>query len=290
MKTKHVMLLMTVILSAILVTGAFWFAFNGKQSENVNMSFFLTIMIMLATAAVIAAVLVKKRNDRRLKMLNESYREVYDQCVLYIQASGIGFREAKMVADDLLELFHDAQVSGRDVKAFVGNNQKAFADDILATFGGRNSFLFHEISGLQFFIGYLLIIKWVVNMEQINSFEAYLSNQIDISTVLLFALISFILIPSVFFTYIRGLINKKMWVLPVSLIGFPVILFGLFILFIRIVRGNLMEYAWAKSLVDGTTVIFDSSVFVYLGILTIVLLFFLKGIIRKHVLKKNLLV
>ncbi len=253
----------------MLVILALFFFFTG-QSANISETILFACVILFAVVMFLYSFYQRKRYERSISKLNADYKEVYMLVVDKITTSNLTSLERHQVKEDLLNMMVDAENRDESVQSFVGNVDE-FSKSIIDALGGNMSLLIYEITGLQYFIGFIIFAKFADNLNQIRSLSDYFDATISYKSLLLFTLVSLITIPLIFFMYKKNVEGKL-----ITQIGIPilsVLSFELMVLLINSVEFN-----------KGQTVVFDS---IYVFITALLLLFV--GFIIKRGISKHLI-
>lgn len=279
--------LMTVIVSGLLLLLMAVYFIKDDLSNSKGDTVIFIVVGLIAVGAIVIGLLMKYRRDHQLRYLNSVYRVAYDQINAYIATANLSLMEKKKVGYDLLEIFSEAQQRNRDIKDVIGTNQRQFADDVVTALGGKLSWLVYGTIGLQYFIMYMLLIKAADNMDQMSHLKNYLEAEVDQSSLLLFAIVSFIVIPVIFKLNRQHILKQNMFKMIGIFLGIPVLAILTFELMMRILRRYFISYIWVEALVNGTSSVFSTGFGLVILLVVMLGAFPVRRIISRYLINRS---
>lgn len=274
-----------VIALSILVLMAVYFNKSDNQLSSTGDTVLFIIAGVLAVATLVYVLYKNRQKAQKLKILLPEYLDVYDQVMAHVELSNINVFDKKNIASDVLSLLYEGQLRKDSVEEILGDDVKSFALSVTRALGGKVNWLIHEISGLQYFLGYLLLIKAADNMDSMKGLSSYLNATVDNSSILLFAVVSFIVIPLIFTLHQKTVFKESLMGLMSIYIAIPVGAVLLFRVMMGALKNNLMHVTFVEQLVDGKWTIFSSSVVLLMLLVIIATGFVVKRKIRYNQIK-----
>lgn len=240
---------MTVFLAGTLIAGAMLYFRLLRGSSRVeayldgggNMLLYpeaviLMAIVLLGIGAIGFAFWRKARLDRLMEALNDDYRWAYESLLEYVRLSGLNRGERSEIMDEVLTLFLEAQKNGRTVSEVIGKEQKAFADEMIAAYGIRNFWVYDLMSGVQFFVFYMLAGTFLYSAKY---GQGIFNVELPYTLILFFVISAFVAIPLVY-RHKRKLAeqgDEKRAVRTIGVLLLMVAVFGGFIVSIEIFEG-----------------------------------------------------
>lgn len=275
-KRNKVILFVSVFLAICVIASVILYLRYNFSADSINIRslILITIIILLSIISIPVVYFSKVRKSKFEAMLNNEYFQKYEiikDAVMNSQLSNISKNE---IMEDMLDMLITAQKSGKSADDTVGN-PGSFARNILLAYykPGRLPVL-SLIDGAIYFIAFILGASIFLWFEQ-SSFGLF-EIGIDISMLIFFFLICFIIIP-VTKKYIS---TKNYWVFIL-----PVASGIVFILIAELVRRFFYNNEIIRLLLDGTVRMIPNIFLLILYIILIPALLLLKSYIRKRLLR-----
>lgn len=203
------------------------------------------VVIGVAAAALLSIGFVfymRSRRSRYTRDLEPPYYAEYEHVSDILQSSPLGMAERREVLSDVLDLLWQAQRDGRPASDVTGNDAAGFTERVQSSFGYRNRLLCHILNGIQYGVGYLLLLQAVLYFEEAGRMS-FFAAQPAISMVALVCVISFLVTP-----LIRHYIRRQKLVTVVLI---PIGLIAVFIACMEVCRAYLYHIPWVRTLLDG---------------------------------------
>ena len=248
--------------------------FKGLRTEF--QVYWLTISaILISLASILYVYFMKVRKNRDERLLDADFYREYELVKDAIALSQLPSGLKKDVTDDVLEMLITAQKAGRSVSDVIINPQ-SFADEIISSFAKPSSFfllnLFDSGAFLSVFVLFTNLAIWLENTE-----NGFFNVKIEISMIVLFLLISFLLIPLA-----KSLTtSKRNWafLLPLA--------FGIaYIFLMEVLRRQFYSVEAARTFLDEGLILIPSNLALAAYIGAIPLLMLIKSMCRRMLLKK----
>ncbi len=269
-----------VFFSAILLglcvtaTSLIW-ALSSKGSAQISGLIVTISAILISLASILYVYFMKVRKNRDERLLDLDFYREYELVKDAIALSQLPSGLKKDVTDDVLEMLITAQKAGRSVADVIINPQ-SFADEIISSFAKPSSFfllnLFDSGVFLSVFVLFTNLAIWLENTE-----NGFFNVKIEISMIVLFLLISFLLIPLA-----KSLTtSKRNWafLLPLA--------FGIaYIFLMEVLRRQFYSVEAARTFLDEGLILIPSNLALAAYIGAIPLLMLIKSMCRRMLLKK----
>lgn len=256
------LLLQCIISLSVLGLMVMYFIKNGNGdtvNETGSGDFVVFIAAgLLAVLGIIVAIYQNKRKALQLKALSSDYLQTYDQLMAHIENSNIAHADKKSVSSDLVSLLHEGQLRHVMVNDIIGGDVREFSNKIIEALGGKMTWLLYFITGIQYFLCYLLFIKAADNMNIVHNFKTYLNAQVDNSSVALFAVVSLVVIPLIFILHRKYLVKQNLMIMLGIFLAIPVTSVVLFKIVMDLLKQNLMHIELVEQLINGKMDIVNS--------------------------------
>lgn len=147
--------------------------------------------VLIVLSVVFTMVIVLKNNGFKT-MLNGEYEEYYQEFCDRLEALTFSVKAKNEIKDEVQLLLCDLQRDERPIDQSLGED---FLKYMTEAYGKGNSFLMDMLTGIQYFVFYILLIHLLKYFEQGQSFFEV---KIDVSLVFFFFIMSFIAVPLIF--------------------------------------------------------------------------------------------
>ena len=280
----------SVVLSIVLILTIVLYetqALKGDASDNGA----ILLGIVVASVAVLSVVFVfymRKKKERMYAHLSEPYRDALDDIMMSISASNMGSLQKKQIEEELLDLFMSAYADGKTVEEAIGDDKERFIEEITVAHGAKNNFFTYELSGLQYFIIYLLLAQFSEFIRNGNNPASFFDTVTDFSTIALFGLLSFVTIPLVMVAYHKALRSDRFSLAIAGFIAMPVLSFALFIGSNEIIIRYYPQTAFGRVFLQEGVVVYTNYLLIVLGLLLFGATMLLKSMIQRKNLHKEL--
>jgi DNA-binding ferritin-like protein (Dps family) len=275
MTTRNKVLLFSSILLALLVIAStvMWEITERSKGEKMPLVLLLTIIIVsfLSVFVVYFSKIKKKKYE---KLLNQEYYEQYEIIKDNVVNSQLSAAIKKDISGDVLELLLSAQESGKSVGSVVGDPQ-VFTQEIISSFAKP-----YRLVMLNLFDSLIVVILMIISasfmiwLEQTQ--QSYFSTKLDISMIILFVLVAFLVIP----------VTKSQtgprypWLFMI-----PVATGVLFVLVTEILRVFFYDVHAVQKILDGSIRMVPDVTILMIYLLSIPFFLMLKQILRKRMLR-----
>lgn len=272
MTTRNKVLLVSSIILALLVivSVVVWKITGQSSGEKMPVVLFVTI-IVISILSVFVVYFSKIQKKKYEKLLNQEYYEQYEIIKDAVANSQLSAAVKKDISEDVLELLLSAQESGKSIDSVIGDPQ-VFANEIISSFANPIRLAMLSIfDGLIAFILMILGASFVLWLEQTQ--QSFFAIRLDISMVILFLLVTFLLIPVT--KAQTGTRNPWMYMIPVA---------GgvLFVLVAELLRAFFYDVNTVRQILDGSVQMVPKVVILMIYMLTVPLFLMLKQISRKR--------
>lgn len=291
MKSRTKWLTLTaIILSVVLILTIVLYetqALKGGASDKGA----ILLGIIVASVAVLSVVFVfymRKKKQKMYAILSAPYRDLLDDIMISISASNMGSLHKKQIEEELLDLFVSAYADGKKVEEVIGDDKEHFIEEITVAYGAKNNFLTYELSGLQYFIIYLLLAQFSDFIRNGSNSVSFFDTVTDFSTITLFGLLSFVTIPLVMFAYHKAVRSDRFSLAIAGFVAMPVLSFVLFIGFNEVIIRYFSQTAFGKIFLQEGVVVYANYILIVLGIILLGAAMLLKRMIQKKNLRKDL--
>ncbi|MDO9086094.1 MAG: hypothetical protein Q7U53_07805 [Anaerolineaceae bacterium] len=274
MTTRNKVLLVSSILLALLVIASLvvWEMTGQSSGEQMPMVVIVTI-IVISVLSVFVVYFSKIQKKNYEKLLNAEYFEQYEIIKDAVVNSQLAAATKKDITEDVLELLLSAQESGKAVESVVGDPQ-VFSQEIISSYAKPFCLaLLNLFDSLIVFILMIIGASFILWLEQTQ--QSFFTTKVDISMIVLFGLVAFILIPVT--KAQTGTRNPWMYMIPVA--GG-----ALFILLAEFLRTFFYGVNAVRQFLDGSVRMVPNVVFLMIYLLSTPLIFMLKQISRKRML------
>ncbi len=278
--TLTVVLILTIILYETK-------ALKGGATDNGA----ILLGIIVASVAVLSVIFVfymRKKKGKLYAILPDSYRDTLDDIMMSISASNMGSLQKRQIEEELLDLFVSAYADGKSVEEAIGDDKKSFIDDITRAHGAKNNFFTYELSGLQYFIVYLLFAQLSDFIRSGSESMSFFDTVTDFSTIALFALLSFVTIPLVMVAYHKAVRSDRFSLAIAGFVALPIISFAIFIGFNEILIRYFAQTGFGEVFLQDGVVVYAGYIFIVLGLFLVGAAMLLKRMIQKRNLRKEL--
>ncbi len=288
MKSRSTILVVSVvILTVILIAtvGLYILAVINQPNGNAGPALAVAgIIVALALAAVALALVARALRKKKLVLLKPEFQDVLELVMIQVASSNLGYLARRQLDDELVDLFAQASSDGRVPQQVIGDDVNEFADRIIAAYGSKRSFWLLELSGIQYFAGYLLFVQGYEYLRDNEGYATYFQARMELTTIILYAVIAFLTIPLTLWLYQAGQRADRPILGSVAFVAVPPVTVGLFIGFMEVVLKPLadLETPWAVWLYDADVQLIPNSLVLILIILAIPLVWLIKRAIRRH--------
>jgi len=272
---SKIILFTSILLSLSVIAGIVLNLVNTNIPSNQNMIIFYAILILISISSIPFIYWTKIKKNKYEKLLDKEYLIEYEIIKDLVMNSILSTSTKNDINEDVLDLLLSAQKTKKPVKEVVGIS-KRFAEDIIKEYsnlkGHSVSILVDGILYFTFFVLGSYLFLWLEEIEN-NFFET----KLDISMLLFFIIIAFILIPIMR----RNIFKNNSWtyILPLA--------FGIsFVLLSEILRYFAYSNDLVKVLLDGEVRIIPNIMILMLFVLVIPVALLLKLYSRKRYLGK----
>ncbi len=274
MTTRNKVLLVSSIVLALLVIASVvvWEITGRSSGEKIPVVLIVTI-IVISILSVFVVYFSKIQKKKYEKLLNLEYYEQYEIIKDTVANSQLSAATKKDISEDVLELLLSAQESGKSVGSVVGDPQ-VFTNEIISSFAKPIRLAMLSLyDGLIAFILMILGASFVLWLEQTQ--QSFFATRLDISMVMLFLLVTFLLIPVT--KAQTGTRNPWMYMIPVA---------GgvLFILLAEFLRAFFYAVNGVRLFLDGSVRMVPNMVTLMIYLLSLPLFLMLKQISRKRMM------
>jgi DNA-binding ferritin-like protein (Dps family) len=274
MTTRSKVLLGSSIILALLVIASVvvWEMTGQSSGEKIPTVLFVGI-ILISISSLFVVYFSKIQKKKYEKLLNQEYYEQYEMIKDAVANSQLSAATKKDISEDVLELMLSAQESGKSVGSVVGDPQ-VFSQEIISSFAKPFRLaMLNLFDGLIAFILMIMGASFIIWLEQTQ--QSFFATQLDISMVILFLLVTFLLIPV---TKVQtGTRNPWMYLVPV--VGGV-----LFILLAEFLRAFFYDVNPVRQFLDGSVNMVPNGVVLMIYLLTVPLFLIMKQIYRKRML------
>lgn len=275
-KRNKIILFASILLALCVITTTIIYLKYalGINSINIRSLILIIILILISIISVPVVYFSKVHKNKFESMLNNEYFQKYEiikDAVVNSQLSNISKKEIK---EDVLDILITSQKSGKSAEDTIGNPE-SFSQNIIFAYSkpGRLSIL-NIIDGLIYFIFFILGASIFMWFEQ--SSNSIFEIGIDISMLAFFFLICFIIIPvTKKYTSTK---NYWMFLLPIASGIF-------FVLIVELTRRFFYNNEIIKQFLDGAVRMTPNIIILFLYVVLIPSLLFLKSYIRKRLLR-----
>lgn len=277
MTTRNkVLLVSSIILALLVIASVLVWEITGQSSGEKIPVVLLATIILISVLSVFVVYFSKIQKKKYEKLLNQEYYEQYEIIKDAVANSQLSVVTKKDIIEDVLELLLSAQESGKLVDTVVGNPQ-IFSNEIITSFA--KPLRLAMLSLFDGFIAFILMIlggSFVLWLEQTQ--QSFFATRLDISLVILFLLVTFLLIPVT--KAKTGTRNPWMYMIPVA---------GgvLFILLAEFLRAFFYDVDGVRLFLDGSVQMVPNVVILMIYLLSVPLFLMLKQISRKKMLREH---
>jgi len=238
------------------------------------------IVVGLSIVAVFAVYIKNKFRGQFVENLNDDFCVVFEQIEDYVGLSQLNRFEKIDLKGDVLMLFLEAQENGKTPEQVIGDDVFTFVEDMVLAYGVRNNFMNDLLTGLQFFVAYLVFVFLLLFFKGQNTF---FNIEIDYLLLLFFTIASFIIIPITFSGKRKSIRSKhKRSNLPYLISVFSAIVIAVvFIASVEFLRSRFINIAWVKILMDDGVVVFRSPIHLVMVLSIIPIVHVVKKTIRR---------
>lgn len=223
-------------------------AFEG-EFVNIQILIFSLIIILLGIISVIGVYYSKVKKDQIERQLTKEFYEGYEIIKDSIMNSQLDRLTIKDIKEDILDMLILAQNSGKSFKETIGDAKK-FSLDILEQYGKTPKYnIIHFIDSVVYMIMFVLGVTAVMWAEDVN--KNFFNVKIDVSILVFFILISFIIVPYLKVNSISK--NPKLIFLPIG-IG------TLYVISIELMRRFFYQLKAIKWFLEGNVNIVSSQI------------------------------
>jgi len=270
---NKVLLVSSIILALLVIASVVVWEMTGQSSGERIPVVLLATIILISVLSVFVVYFSKIQKKKYEKLLNQEYYEQYEIIKDAVTNSQLSVATKKDITEDVLELLLSAQESGKSVDSVVGNSQ-IFSNEIISSFA--KPFRLAMLSLFDGFIAFILMIlgaSFVLWLEQTQ--QSFFATRLDISMVMLFLLVTFLLIPVT--KAQTGTRNPWMYMIPVA---------GglLFILLAEFLRAFFYDVNGVRLFLDGSVRMVPNVVILMIYLLSLPLFLILKQISRKRMI------
>jgi DNA-binding ferritin-like protein (Dps family) len=270
---NKVLLVSSIILALLVIASVVVWEMTGQSSGERIPVVLLATIILISVLSVFVVYFSKIQKKKYEKLLNQEYYEQYEIIKDAVTNSQLSVATKKDITEDVLELLLSAQESGKSVDSVVGNSQ-IFSNEIISSFA--KPFRLAMLSLFDSFIAFILMIlgaSFVLWLEQTQ--QSFFATRLDISMVMLFLLVTFLLIPVT--KAQTGTRNPWMYMIPVA---------GglLFILLAEFLRAFFYDVNGVRLFLDGSVRMVPNVVILMIYLLSLPLFLILKQISRKRMI------
>ncbi len=216
-----------VLLAVMVIASSVFLAISGSRGTEGAASMSATIAIgIVAVFSVVVVYMGKVRKSKAESMLGKEYFLGYEQIKDAIYSSDLPKARMKEISDEVLDMLLSAQKAGRKPGDVIGD-PRVFIKMVMESSTKPSRLLTSGlINGVGTFILFILGITLVLWMEEPDA--GYFGTAIDMSMVVLAALISFVVMPLT-----KVLIRRSMLAF-----GIPVAFGVLFVLGMEVLRAS----------------------------------------------------
>jgi len=268
---NKVLLVSSMILALLVIASVVVWEMTGQSSgEKIPVVLIVTI-IVISILSVFVVYFLKIQKKKFEKLLNLEYYEQYEIIKDAVANSQLSVVTKKEIIEDILELLLSAQESGKSVGSVVGDPQ-VFTNEIINSFAKPIRLVMLSLfDGLIAFILMILGASFVLWLEQTQ--QSFFATRLDISMVILFLLVTFLLIPVTKAQTGKG--NPWMYMIPVA---------GgvLFILLAEFLRAFFYDVNAVRQILDGSVRMVPNVVILMIYLLSVPSFLILKQISRKR--------
>lgn len=180
-----------------------------------------------------------------------------------------------------MNLFLEAQEDGKKINEVTGEDYKAFVDDMVKAYGVKNYLLYDLLTGVQYFIFYIIAVQLILYVEQMGKAGiSFFNVEVEYTLILFFIVSAFVAIPAIYYIKRRELQNYNSRSLLLRL-GVVVAIFAGFIIIIKLIRQLLGHLHPVSIFLNEGTVIISSPFMLLLLLAVFGLIFYLKTKLRR---------
>lgn len=272
MTQKSKVILLSSILLALCVIGSTMMTiFDSNWSLSNTSTLLFTVGIFLISISSVFFIyfkkIVKKPDEKKLNKVFFRQFEMFKDIIL---SSSLPKNYKMNIIEDVLEMLLTAQFDGRDVDSTLGDPESFAKDIISACINKPKSVMNHAIDSAIAFILFTMLISSFLWLEDIS--KDFFAQRIDISMIIFYAIISFVLYP-----VIRLFIMKKsIWAYTIPLLS------GIaFIAITKLLRVYFYETNLVKTLLDDTIGMIPNLGVLVFWLIALMLLYVLRINIRR---------
>jgi DNA-binding ferritin-like protein (Dps family) len=200
---------------------------------NIGIVTLFVFIILLGVISTLVAYIGLKRNESKLENLSQPYKERYMVIQESVYLASISKTMKKEILEMVLEIFEHANLNERDVNEVIGDTD-TFINNFISKKQRHLTPMFWLTYGSTFFLGYIIFMKLykVIRLGTL-SYDAFLTESLDVGIVISYALISYVFMPWLLMTMRKvnrnrdSVFSSLKLVLPFIV---PVFLFGILIL------------------------------------------------------------
>ena len=275
MTTRNKALLVSsTVLALLVIASVVVWEFTGRSNGEKIPVVLLATIIVISILSVFVVYFSKIQKKKYEKLLNRDYYEQYEMIKDAVMNSQLSAVTKKDIIEDILELLLSAQESGKSVGSVVGDPQ-IFTNEIIRSFAKPIRLAMLSLfDGIIAFILMILGASFVLWLEQTQ--QSFFATRLDISMVILFLLVTFLLIPVT--KAQTGTRNPWMYMIPVA---------GgvLFVLLAELLRAFFYDVNGVRQILDGSVQMVPNVVILMIYLLSVPLFLMLKQISRKRMLR-----
>jgi len=216
-----------VLLAVMVIASSVFLAISGNWGADGAGDLSATIAIgIVAVLSVVIVYMGKVRKSKAESMLSKEFFLGYEQIKDALHSSDLPKARIKEIGDEVLDMLLTAQKAGRKPEDVIGDPRAFIAGVMESAAKPGRMLLSGIINGVATFIMFILGITLVLWMEEPQA--GYFGTAIDMSMVVLAALISFVVMPLT-----KVLIRKSMLAF-----GIPVAFGVLYVLGMEAIRAT----------------------------------------------------
>ncbi len=288
-KTKTLMV-SVLIMMGVLVAMVGVMLLKAKESGGIDAgeAVIAGIIIAMAVFSVLSVLIFRRFRERHGPEMDGSFRNTLEDIMAVIGTSNISAVEKRQIREDLMDLFSEASVDGRTVLDLIGENPDQFAADIIEAHGARNNIWTYLLSGVQFFMFYLLFIQLYTYAQHVDEMHGFFAVPLDISTIILFAAVSLIAIPLMMWIKHTGIRKSSPYMIAIGFVLIIAAVFGLVIGVYALADKGVTGWGWLQDVLNKEVVLFNN-IWTWAAVIIVFgLSLFFKRRIRKHALNRIL--
>lgn len=232
MKFGKIHFYIQIILTVILCSSSLLFIWLIPD-VNIGIVTLFVFIILLGVISTLVAYLGLKRNESKLENLSQPYKERYMVIQESVYLASISKTMKKEILEMVLEILEHANLNGRDVNEVIGDTD-TFINNFISKKQRHLTPMFWLTYGSTFFLGYIIFMKlYKVIRLGTFSYDAFLTESLDVGIVISYALISYVFMPWLLMTMRKTNRNRESIFSSLKLVLpfiVPVFLFAILIL------------------------------------------------------------